>query len=221
MDVKAHDPPAVAAFFSAVLAWRFSVDEQDWRQATKITAGGEPIGGVSDLSSPIYPPGTPAHVAYYLAVDDVDQRVTTATANGARLVVAPFEAGNQGRIATLVDPAGAHFSIWRPNGPGGWAAAPRGPQRMVLACSDPAQAERFYRETLGAAVGSADFVTATAHDSPTPQWEACFRVDDLDAVAAHARTHGQEPVALRYGGRAGLRLSSPEGHVFRIQPRQR
>ncbi|WP_308280461.1 hypothetical protein [Streptomyces lincolnensis] len=88
------------------------MDEEDWRRATKITAGGCRIGGVSDLADPVYPPDIPAHIAYYLAVDDVERRTEAAVANGARLVVPPFDAGDQGRMVTLIDPVGAAFSLW-------------------------------------------------------------------------------------------------------------
>ncbi|GCB51728.1 VOC family protein [Streptomyces sp. NL15-2K] len=93
MDLKTHHPPDTAAFFSAALGWRFAVDEEDWRRAVKIAVDGHRIGSVSDLASPVYPSGSPAHIAFYLSVDDVDSRVETATANGARLVVPPFDAG--------------------------------------------------------------------------------------------------------------------------------
>lgn len=128
---------------SAVLGWRFAVDEDDPRRATKIHVDGHPIGGVSDLSGPVYPPGTPPHAAYYLAVDDVDRRAEAAVAHGARLVVGPFDAGEQGRMATLVDPEGAAFSLWQARSFAGWRLPPgveHAPMRLVLACGAPERA---------------------------------------------------------------------------------
>jgi predicted enzyme related to lactoylglutathione lyase len=87
MELKTRDIPGTAAYFSAVLGWRFDVDEDDWRRAVRPRLMG-PIGTVSDLASPLYPPGTPPHVAYYLRVDDVDDRAPAATAGGAQLVLA-------------------------------------------------------------------------------------------------------------------------------------
>ncbi|WYB29972.1 VOC family protein [Streptomyces sp. SM1P] len=116
MDLKTRDPSGTAAFFSAVLGWDFAVDETDWRRAVVFRAGDHRIGGLSDLAQPVYPPGLPAHVAYYLAVDDVDHRTAVAAENGARVLVPPFDAGDQGRIATLIDPVGAAVSLWRPRG---------------------------------------------------------------------------------------------------------
>ncbi|MBN6036611.1 VOC family protein [Amycolatopsis sp. 195334CR] len=112
LDLKTRDVTGTAEFFSAALGWRFAVDEQDWRKATKIYLGDRELGGVSDLANPVYPPETPPHLAFYLAVDDVDRRTAVALDHGARLVAGPFDAGDQGRLSTLLDPTGAAVSFW-------------------------------------------------------------------------------------------------------------
>jgi predicted enzyme related to lactoylglutathione lyase len=221
MDLKTRDLPGTAAFFSTALGWRFAVDEDDWRKATKFAANGYQIGSVSDLANPVYPPGTPAHIAYYLAVDDVDRRTEAATANGARLVLPPFEAGDQGRMATLIDPVGAAFSLWQAHLFSGWEFPPHtayAPHRMVLACNEPDQARHFYREMAGAPLADADFITTREAISSAPQWELAVGVDDLEGVAARVRSHGQG-VVTRLGQNDGrsLRLSSPEGLTFQVR----
>ncbi|QQZ53532.1 GNAT family N-acetyltransferase [Streptomyces microflavus] len=217
MDLKTRDPSGTAAFFSAVLDWDFAVDEQDWRKAVTISAGDHRIGGLSDLARPVYPPGLPAHIAYYLAVDDVDRRTAVAAENGAQILVPPFDAGDQGRIATLVDPVGAVVSLGRPQGFAGWPVSPPEgagavPHHMVLACEDPERARHFYTGmTTGAPPVRAAFVEATTVTAP--QWELALAVDDLGRVAARARAHGGELVTVAEG--LG-RLSSPEGLSFRL-----
>lgn len=225
MDLKTHDPSGTAAFFSSVLGWDFAVDEESWRRAVTISAGGARIGGVSDLAQPVYPPGTPPHIAYYLAVDDVDHRTAVAVGNGARIVVPPFDAGDQGRIATLVDPVGAAFSLWQRHRPTGWpapATVAAGPHRTVLVCEEPERARQFYAATIGAPLGRADFRAAVPGPAATdsaPRWELAIGVDDLDGVIRRARAHGQEPDTLpaEEDGRRAVRLRSPEGLTFRIQ----
>lgn len=227
MDLKTLDLPGTSAFFSAALGWRFAVDEEDWRRATKIAVGGHRIGSVSDLSSPVYPSETPAHIAFYLSVDDVDRRVDAATANGARLVVPPFDAGDQGRIATLIDPTGAAFSLWQPHRFAGWGF-PQGlagaPYRMVLACAQPDQARRFYHETTGSPLVCADFIGADA-DGPlasTPQWELAVGVDDLESVVARVRDHGGGLVTRSEGvGHLAGRLCSSEGLAVQVRRLER
>ncbi|SHF05926.1 VOC family protein [Streptoalloteichus hindustanus] len=222
MDLKAHDVAGVAEFFSAALGWRFAVDEGDWRRAVRISSGGHQIGGVSDLANPVYPPGIPAHIAYYLAVDDVERRVDAATANGARLVVAPFDAGDQGRTATLVDPFGAAFSPWQAREFGGWQCppgAPFAPHRMVHISDQPNQARLFYRELLGVDLAFADFVPPPEPESCAPRWELVVSATDVDGVAARAAAHGLGHVAwLERVGRRVLRLTGPEGLSFRVVP---
>ncbi|MGP3974432.1 VOC family protein [Streptomyces sp. 8N114] len=215
MDLKTRDLPGTPAFFSTALGWRFAVDENDWRKATKFAANGYQIGSVSDLANPVYPPGTPAHIAYYLGVDDVDRRTEAAIAHGARLVLPPFEAGDQGRMATLIDPVGAAFSLWQPHRFSGWEFplhTAYAPHRMVLACNEPDQARHFYRKMASAPLADADFITAREPLSSAPQWELAIGVDDLEGVAARVGGHGQGAVA-RPGLNDGpsLRLSSPEG----------
>ncbi|MFF6785751.1 VOC family protein [Streptomyces sp. NPDC012510] len=215
MDVKTRDLPGTAAFFADTLGWRFAVDKEDWRRATKITAPkGHRIGGVSDLAQPVYPPGTPAHIACYLAVDDVDRRTDGAVGEGARVVVPPFDAGDQGRMVTLVDPVGAAVSLWQPYRFGGWAYPPDTtgtPHRMVLSCGEPGRARDFYREVTGTAFAHAEFAVGT-----DPQWEVTVGVDDVEGVVA--RLHGRGQVVwLETGDRPVLRLSSSEGLTFQVR----
>ncbi|MEV0529630.1 VOC family protein [Streptomyces sp. NPDC050439] len=225
MDLKTRDPAATAAFFSATLGWRFAVDEEDWRKATKVDVDGHVIGGVSDLANPVYPPGIPAHIAYYLAVEDVERRAEAAMAHGARLVVPPFDAGDQGRLATLIDPFGAAFSLWQPNRFAGWTFPSRlagTPHRMILACDRPEDARRFYEETTGAALSCADFLATEGRGASAPQWELVVEVDDLDGVIARARDLGEDPGPCTWveksGGRC-VRLRSPEGLTFQVHRR--
>ncbi|GGY84964.1 VOC family protein [Streptomyces nitrosporeus] len=222
MDLKTRDPSGTAAFLSQALGWCFAVDEEDWRQATKITISGYQIGGVSDLANPIYPPDTPAHVAYYLAVDDVDRRAEAATANGARLVVAPFDAGDQGRTATLIDPVGAAFSLWQPRRFTGWSFPPHlagAPHHMLLACDQPDRARDFYHQLTGTPLAAAAFIAAR-EPIAAPQWELSVGVDDVDGVVSRVQIGGGgQSLAtwIRETDQSNMRLHSPEGLSFRVQ----
>lgn len=221
MDLKTRDLPGTATFFAKALGWDFVVDEADWRRATKVTVDGHALGGVSDLADPVYPPGTPARVAYYLAVDDVDRRTEAALDHGATMVLPPFDAGDQGRMATLVDPVGAAFSLWQPYAFAGWHLPPHlraAPQGMVLVCDRPEEARRFYRAVTGTALACADFVAPGPPGASAPQWELVVRVVDLDRGISLAGELGHDRVTW-YEGVAHriVRISSPEGLTFQIR----
>ncbi|MEU5640804.1 VOC family protein [Streptomyces milbemycinicus] len=176
------------------------------------------------MANPVYPPGTPVHIAYYLAVDNVDRRAETATANGACLVVPPFDVGDQGRMATLTDPVGAAFSLWQPRNFTGWkfpSQLSSAPHRMVLRSDQPEKARLFYDKTLGTPLTCADFIGTRGPSASVPQWELAVDVEDLDCVVAHH--HGQDPVirSEETGRRRVARLSSPEGLTFLVRCLQR
>ncbi|GAA2765166.1 VOC family protein [Streptomyces paradoxus] len=223
MDLKTRDPGGTAALLSKTLGWRFAVDEKDWRKATRISVDGHPIGGVSDLANPVYPPGTPAHIAFYLAVDDIDRRVEAATAHGARLVVPPFDAGDQGRIATLIDPVGAAFSLWQRHHFPGWRFPPNlagSPHGMVLACDQPDEARHFYEGTTGSPLLCADFIATVGPGASAPRWELVVAVDDLDSVVrAHDDGQASATWPEETGGRVA-RWSSPEGLSFLVRRKE-
>ncbi|NGO71737.1 VOC family protein [Streptomyces boncukensis] len=223
MDVKTADIPGTTAFFEAVLGWRSAVDESDWRRAVKLSLDGRPVGGVSDLASPVYPPGTPPHIAFYLAVDDVDARAEVATANGAHLVVPPFTAGDQGRIATLIDPVGAAFSLWQADASTGWefpAGLTGVPHRVVLPSEQPDKARHFYRDTLGVTLECAEFAAAYGR---VPQWELAVLAGDPDDLASRVRAHGAGQAVWSTGdtGEAYLRVGTEEGLTVRCVPADR
>ncbi|MBX7268842.1 VOC family protein [Micromonospora sp. Llam7] len=222
MDVKTRDTPGTATFFSALLGWRFAVDESDWRRATVITVGEFPIGTVSDLAAPIYPPGTPAHLAFYLHVDDVDERVAAAEAGGADVVVAPFDVPGQGRLATLIDPFGAAVSIWRPTPAVGWrhpVALPMAPHRMVLSCPRPGLVRRFYRASLGADLQHADFVPMPDGATSPGQWQLVIPVPDLAAIADRFARFSDNARELSMDPQLGaLRVSTDEGLSVYVAP---
>ncbi|MER6916361.1 VOC family protein [Streptomyces sp. NPDC000594] len=206
LDLKTRDPEGVAGFFGTELGWRFAVDEEDWRRATKISTGGYAIGGVSDLSNPVYPPGTPPHIAYYLATDDTDRRAEAATGAGARLVVPPFDAADQGRMATLIDPWGAAVSLWQAREFGGWAFPPGTPGTPVRAChtsGDPEGAHRFYGEVLGVPSLPRDRFVA-AGPGEDPGWRLIIGMG-TDPEAGTAPE--PEPAAV---------LRAPDGTAFTV-----
>jgi predicted enzyme related to lactoylglutathione lyase len=207
MDLKTRDLPGTAAVLSDLLGWQFAEDPADWRRATVISVGGYRIGTVSDLAAPIYPEGTPPHLAFYLAVDDADLRSAAAADHGAEIVVAPFDAADQGRIATLIDPFGAVVSLWQPAPGHGWRhpiGLRNAPYRMRLTSSQPEQARRFYRDTLGAHLCHADIVAAP-HGAAPGQWHLTISADIHDIAHRTALQQARTPAPPHDGGLLPIR----------------
>lgn len=57
--------------------------------------------------------GMPTNWMSYIAVTNADAVAEQAKGLGAKVVNGPFDVFDQGRMAVLVDPQGAHFSIWQ------------------------------------------------------------------------------------------------------------
>jgi hypothetical protein len=70
------------------------------------TMGGEPVGGIFDISGNEYE-GVPEGWMSYIAVDDVDARVKKAVKAGAKVMKQPFDVPGVGRIAILLEQGGA------------------------------------------------------------------------------------------------------------------
>ncbi|WP_327151936.1 hypothetical protein [Nocardia sp. NBC_01329] len=161
MDCKAADVDAAARVFADEFGWECLVDPGDWRGAIKARADNHWVAGLSNLDSPLYPPGTPPHISYYLAVGDAAAAHGLAVADGATSLIAPTPVADQGILATVIDPFGAAVSLWQPGAFAGWThpRGPRIPGRIVHESRDPAAAERFYRVRLGLSLRYADFTT--------------------------------------------------------------
>lgn len=100
------------------------------------------------------PPPVPDHTPVwgtYVWVESAEETAAKATEAGGRVAVQPFESLDGGRIAILIDPAGAVFGIWEPgshkgaqvvNEPGAWSMS-------VLNTRDPERSATFFRTLLG------------------------------------------------------------------------
>ena len=88
----------------------------------------------------------------YLSVSDVDSAYKAALAAGAKSLMAPMDYGSAGRAATIADPTGGVFSLWRgadgdpaeteTTPPGGWIW-------NELATQDEKTALAFYEKAFG------------------------------------------------------------------------
>lgn len=156
-DYMAADPAAAAAFYGALLDW----GTQQWdgpMPYTMWTVGGFPSGGFMQLPDEARAQGAPPHWLTYVGVPGVDEHVAAATAQGARVLVAPQDIPNVGRFAVMFDPQRATYAVYTPAMP----MPPRPVQPGLvswheLATTDAASAKEYYAALFGwADAGSFD-----------------------------------------------------------------
>jgi uncharacterized protein len=113
-DLRSTDPDAARAFYGRVFGYDFQALEAAGPDYTTIHLPGDPapLGGMGGMFGA--PEGTPSHWLVYFNVADADAAVAAASGNGGQALAPPFDTPF-GRMAPLVDPAGAVFWIARTN----------------------------------------------------------------------------------------------------------
>ncbi|MEP3046868.1 MAG: VOC family protein [Roseibium sp.] len=93
-------------FYGKSLGWTFT--EMPMEEGTYVVAnlGDKPVGGIFPMNGHKFD-GVPEHWMSYIAVDNIDERLELAKANGAEIIQPPFDVPSIGRIATIKDVGGA------------------------------------------------------------------------------------------------------------------
>ena len=182
----------------------------------------------------------PPHWMLYIMVDNVDASAPKVPQLGGKVIVAPFDVMDAGRMAVIADPAGAYFCLWQANrSTGTQIAQVHGTLCWAdLSTPDPERAKAFYSGLFGwqLMVGEKDTsgylhikngehfiggVPPAAHRQPgvPPHWLAYFQVDDVDATANKAKEMGAKlflpPMSMEGVGRMSV-IADPQGAVFAI-----
>jgi predicted enzyme related to lactoylglutathione lyase len=109
-DLRSTDPDAARAFYGQVFELDFHALEGAGPQYTTFQLPGEeaPLGGIGPMFGS--PDGTPSHWLVYFSVSDVDAAISAAEGMGVAQPAPAFDTP-YGRMASLVDPAGAVFLV--------------------------------------------------------------------------------------------------------------
>jgi predicted enzyme related to lactoylglutathione lyase len=113
-ELATRDAAAAERFYTAVLPWTAKTEMMGPVPYTQFMRGDRPAGGMMAMDAQWG--DVPPHWTIYFSVADCDAMVAKATSLGGKVVVPPFEAGDVGRCAVLLDPQGAAFSIIRMKG---------------------------------------------------------------------------------------------------------
>jgi len=202
---QSNDTTAARAFYGKLFGWNAEVMKVGTDPYVLIHNGNEGIGGYAQVR-----PGAPAQWLSYLSVDDVDTAYKAAIAAGAKSVVAPSDIGSIGRMATIADPTGGVFSLWRsqqsdppdlestPLGGWIWNELTTQDEKTALAFyekvfafdhDEMAMPDAIYYVLKAGGKGRAGLMRAP-HTSVPTMWTPYVRVADADATADRARELG-------------------------------
>jgi predicted enzyme related to lactoylglutathione lyase len=114
-ELQASDPGAAVSFYQAVFGW--SADQTPMGGFTYTLLkprGGDDnstFGGIMPLTAELTAVGITPGWRPYFEVADCDAAVDTADKHGGTVVAPPMDIPQAGRMAALLDPAGAAFSV--------------------------------------------------------------------------------------------------------------
>ncbi|MGH9822455.1 MAG: VOC family protein, partial [Blastocatellia bacterium] len=210
VELGTTDQNAAKSFYSSLFGWSakdrpmgpdafYSIFELEGRHAA---AG-------YTLDAGALSKGIPAHWAVYIAVASADDAAARLAELGGKVLEAPFDVFDAGRMAVIQDPTGAHFNVWQPKNNTGigikdvdgtlcWAD---------LGTPDPGRAAKFYSGLFGwkIAAGENDpylhiqngeiFIGGIppAEYRPAgvpPRWLLYFKVSSCDQAAARVKELG-------------------------------
>jgi uncharacterized protein len=234
VDLSTKDPAAARDFYSKLFRWNVEVDpDPQYGGYGLAKVNGEDAAGIGGIQSP----DQPSVWNVYIGSDDVEALATKVTAAGGTVVAAPFDVGDQGRMAVFQDPSGAFISAWQGTRMGGFQT--QGPNTYGWADLNARGVDKalpFYEKVFGWSLkptGSPDqpytefqvngesIAGATEIDPMVPAempsyWMAYFTVDDVDATHRKAIEGGARELVAPLdfpGGRMSI-VSDPQGAAF-------
>jgi len=106
IEIPADDPERAKRFYSAVAGWEFSEMEGFPGYSLFRTEEGHG-GGLGKRGESVGD-----KIRIYITVDNLEDGVAAAKANGGTVSVEPAEIPGQGRYAVVIDPEGSEVALW-------------------------------------------------------------------------------------------------------------
>ncbi len=240
IDLSTTDPAAAQTFYRGLFGWEFVAEPTgDEGEYIMASLGGRSVAGIMQQSPEQAAMGQPSLWASYVTVDDVDATVARVEPAGGSVMAPPFDVMDAGRMALIVDPAGAVLCLWQPRAHKGAEVVNEHGALLwnELMSSDLDASSAFYADVLGWGVDQADmgpdappYTVYTIGDDmiaggmappmegiPT-SWGIYFASDDCDATVALAESLGATvlapPMDIPVGRMASLQ--DPTGAAFSV-----
>ena len=211
-ELATLDQNGAKKFYTGLFGWTFKdTDMGPQGVYTIFQSDGADVGALytmRDEEKAMMPP----HWNAYVSVESADKSTVQAKELGATVIMEPFDVMEHGRMAILMDPAGAVFSVWE-------AKKHIGVNKLdeanslcwtELMTKDAAKATDFYSKLLPwkpesmSMDGGMSYTVFKRGDASAggmmqiqpemgpipPHWKSYFAVDDVDASAAKAQSLG-------------------------------
>jgi predicted enzyme related to lactoylglutathione lyase len=241
VELSTHDSQDAKRFYTSLFGWTSEDSPIGPDQYyTMVRLRGKDAGALYEMASKEQSAGVPPHWRSYVSVANVDESAAKAGELGAKVLAAPFDVMDVGRMAVVQDPTGATFALWQAgrhrganvvNEPGAFCW-------NELATPDDRAAGSFYSGLFGWGtmvqdMGPMQYTTFTNEGRPAagmykpspeqgdmpPSWTAYFAVADCDASAERVQELGGAVVAppadIPGVGRFAI-VADPQGAVFGI-----
>jgi predicted enzyme related to lactoylglutathione lyase len=236
VELSTPDVSASRRFYEKLFGWKVEV-------TTDPQYGGYAMARIGDKDAagigPKQSPEQPTVWAIYIGTDDVDRLAEKVKSAGGAVLAAPFDVGDQGRMAVFQDPTGAVISAWQAAGMRTFASdEPNAYNWAELNARGIDKAIRFYESVFGWThkttemaegqppytefqIGGESIAGAMEMNPQIPAgvpsyWMPYFGVADVDRAFQQAiQAGGKEMVSPQDypGGRFAI-LSDPHGAAF-------
>jgi predicted enzyme related to lactoylglutathione lyase len=106
-ELVTTDVEGATAFYSSLFGWTTTAFSPEY---TLFKKDGRDVAGLMKTPQP----GMPAQWVAYITVEDVDATAGKAETLGGKIILAPMDVPDVGRIAVLLDPQNAPIGIFKP-----------------------------------------------------------------------------------------------------------
>jgi hypothetical protein len=236
VEHTSSDAQASRDYYAKLFGWQVEVNPDPQYGGYAIAkAAGQDAAGIGPTQSP----GIPSTWGLYIGTDDVDDLAKRVQGAGGTVVAAPFDVGDQGRMAVFQDPSGAFISAWQGTRMGGFLTETTNAFGWAeLNARGIAKAIPFYQSVFGWTTKTSDMgdgqppytefqldgesIAGAWEMNPMvpahvpSYWQVYFSVDDVDAAYAKSIELGaQEMLGPQDfpGGRFAI-VSDPQGASF-------
>jgi uncharacterized protein len=243
-ELRTTDAKAAAAFYTHVVGWQTKASgDPGGVPYTLFSVGDIGTAGLMELMPQMLADGMKPAWVGFVGVDDVDAYASRVEQAGGKLHCPPQDIPGIGRFASVEDPQGAVFLLFKGSldyaPPRPVAGSPGTVGWHELSANDGPSAWSFYSQLFGWTEDSAmdmgpmgiyrmfkngggpigGMMTRDPSKSPAPSWLYYFDVEDIDAAAARIREKGGQIFMGPHEVPGGIWIvigNDPQGATFAV-----